>query len=303
MIKTSRQLKDKIRNMTDGLNPVEKSEKAQMLIRNFLMERLLERISLSNYRNNFILKGGMLVASFTGLESRATKDIDTTINALDLDSDNMISVITEILAIDLEDNISYELRGHTEIMDDFDYPGIRFMIGAKFDSIDDTLQVDMSTDDVITPNAVEYQYPLMLEDRKIPLRTYNIETLLAEKLQTIIARGTANTRIRDFYDIYILNKLNKKSIDYTVLRAAYEATSKKRMTLEKSEEIYSVLDYFENTDDGKAIWDNFKKNRYYVGNTSWTDICCSIRELADNVIPEKQELTETEDEDMTLTMS
>lgn len=295
MIKTARQLKDKVRNMTNGLPAASKSEKAQMLIRNFLMERLLERISVSKYKKNFILKGGMLVASYTGLNARATKDIDTTINALDLDPEKMISVLEEIIRIDLDDNISYELKDHEEIMDDFDYPGIRFVIQAKLDTIDLPLQIDLSTDDVITPAAIEYNYKLMLEDRTIPLQTYNLETLLAEKLQTIISRGEANTRIRDFYDIYIISKQYSTEIDYEILRAAFEATSKKRMTIDKSEEIYSVLDYFVSSDEGIALWNNFKRNRYYVGDTSWNEIIDSIRELSRKVVTPKQEMTEDED--------
>lgn len=301
MIKTARQLKDKVRNMTNGLPAASKSEKAQMLIRNFLMERLLERLSVSKYKKNFILKGGMLVASYTGLNARATKDIDTTINALDLDPEKMISVLKEIIRIDLDDNISYELKDHEEIMDDFDYPGIRFVIQAKLDTIDLPLQIDLSTDDVITPAAIEYNYKLMLEDRTIPLQTYNLETLLAEKLQTIISRGEANTRIRDFYDIYIISKQYSTEIDYEILRAAFEATSKKRMTIDKSEEIYSVLDYFVSSDEGIALWNNFKRNRYYVGDTSWNEIIDSIRELSRKVVTPKQEMTE--DEDITPIMS
>ena len=301
MIKTARQLKDKVRNMTNGLPAASKSEKAQMLIRNFLMERLLERLSVSKYKKNFILKGGMLVASYTGLNARATKDIDTTINALDLDPEKMISVLEEIIRIDLDDNISYELKDHEEIMDDFDYPGIRFVIQAKLDTIDLPLQIDLSTDDVITPAAIEYNYKLMLEDRTIPLQTYNLETLLAEKLQTIISRGEANTRIREFYDIYIISKQYSTEIDYEILRAAFEATSKKRMTIDKSEEIYSVLDYFVSSDEGIALWNNFKRNRYYVGDTSWNEIIDSIRELSRKVVTPKQEMTE--DEDITPIMS
>ena len=301
MIKTARQLKDKVRNMTEGLPAASKSEKAQMLIRNFLMERLLERLSVSKYKKNFILKGGMLVASYTGLNARATKDIDTTINALDLDPEKMISVLEEIISIDLDDNISYELKDHEEIMDDFDYPGIRFVIQAKLDTIDLPLQIDLSTDDVITPAAIEYNYKLMLEERTIPLQTYNLETLLAEKLQTIISRGEANTRIRDFYDIYIISKQYSTEIDYEILRAAFEATSKKRMTIDKSEEIYSVLDYFANSKEGIALWNNFKRNRYYVGDTNWNDIIDSIRELARAVIAPTHEMTK--DDNMTPVMN
>ena len=237
MIKTARQLKDKIRNMTNGLNAVQKSEKAQMLIRNYFMECLLERISVSKYRNNFILKGGMLVASYAGLESRATNDIDTTIRAFDLKAEDARKVLEDIFNIDLGDGIHYEISSCSDIMEDFDYPGLRFMVNVQFDRIINTIKIDMSTDDVITPEAVDYEYKLMLEDRSIPIRTYNLETLLAEKLETIVSRGAANTRIRDFYDIHMLTKLKWSAIDFDVLKGAFEATSRKRGTFEKSSEI------------------------------------------------------------------
>lgn len=295
MIKTSMQLKDKVKKMTKGLTPVQKSEKSQMLIRNYLMERLLERVSVSKYRNNFIIKGGMLVASYTGLEARATKDIDTTVRALTLNIDNAEKVLNEIIQIDLEDKIQYKIESHTDIMEDFEYPGIRFMINAKLVPIDYTFQVDISTDDVITPDAVEYEYKVMLEDRTIPLRTYNLETLLAEKLQTIAARGAANTRTRDFYDIYMLTMLKGNEIDTDTLKAAFEATSQKRGTLDKSAEIYPTLDYFKTSPKAMGVWERFKKSSYFVGEISWEDVIESVRTLAEKVILIDEELREEVD--------
>lgn len=147
MITSARQLKDKIGNMTKDLNGVQKSEKAQMLIRNYFMESFLERVSVSRYRNNFILKGGMLVASFTGLQARATKDIDTTINAFNLMLDDAKRVLEDILSTDLGDGIRYEISSAGDIMEDFDYPGLRFFVNVYFDRIRETISIDMSNND------------------------------------------------------------------------------------------------------------------------------------------------------------
>lgn len=226
MIHTSKQLKDKVRNISKGDNDV-----AKALIRTFMMERFLERVSLSKYRNNFILKGGMLVASIVGVDMRATMDIDTTVKALPLNENDAERIISEICAIPLEDGVTFSITSVTNIMTDFEYPGIRMMLEATLDRMRQSIKLDISTDDVITPSAVEYDYKLMFEDRTISLLTYNTETLLAEKVQTIFARGIANTRMRDFYDVYSIVKMNVEKIDKDVLISAFHATCEKRETV------------------------------------------------------------------------
>lgn len=208
MISSSRQLKDKVRNISDG-----NSKKATTLIRNFMMERFLERVSISSYRDNFILKGGMLVASIVGVDMRATMDIDTTVKALPLNEADVQRIIEEICNIPLEDNVSFQIKSTRTIMEEFDYPGIRVMLEATLDRMRQPIKIDISTDDVITPKAVEYDYKLMFEDRTISVLTYNKETLLAEKMQTIINRGIANTRLRDFYDVYSIMNFYGEQIE------------------------------------------------------------------------------------------
>ena len=194
MIHTAKQLKDKVKNMSGG-----NSEVAQALIRTYFMERFLERVSVSEYRNNFILKGGMLVASIVGVDMRATMDIDTTVKALPLNEKDARAIIERIGELQLEDGITFKIKSVKEIMEDFDYPGIRMMIEANLERMRQPFKIDISTDDAITPGAVEYKYKLMFEDRSISVLSYNLETLLAEKMQTILARGLANTRMRDFF--------------------------------------------------------------------------------------------------------
>ena len=276
MIRTAIQLKAKIRNLSQG-----DSTKAQTYIRNFMMERFLERLSLSGYRNNFILKGGMLVASIVGLDLRATMDIDATVSALPLSADTAEKIVNEIIAVEIPDNVSFRITNITGIMEEHDYPGIRVMLEASLDNLRQAIKIDISTGDIITPGAIEYNYPLMFEDRTIPLRCYNIETSLAEKLETIMARGAANTRMRDFYDIYLI--VQQDRYDAAVVKAALAATSKARNTDGRIASLARILHSLETDAVLQTQWENYKADSFYVGDISWSTIMESIKLLAEKV--------------------
>ena len=200
MIKTARQLKDLIRNLSR-----KKSADAQLLMRNYMMERFLDRISLSEYRDKFILKGGMLVAAMVGLDARSTMDLDATVKGTNVNVEDIENLISAIVSVPIDDGVKFQLKSISEIMDEAEYPGIRVNMTATFDGVVTPLKIDISTGDVITPGEVRYSFKLMLEERSIDIWAYNLETVLAEKLETIITRTTTNTRMRDFYDIYILD--------------------------------------------------------------------------------------------------
>lgn len=234
MIKSSNQLKAKIRNVAKG-----DDKAAKALIRIFFMERFLERVSVSDYRDHFILKGGMLVSSLISVNMRTTMDIDTTVKAISLTESNIERIVDEILQIQLEDNVSFKITRIETIMEDFDYPGVRIHLEAHLEKLRQAIKIDISTDDVITPNAIEYEYRLMFEERNIFLHTYNVETMLAEKAQTIINRGIANTRMRDFYDIYELVAVVGYSEE--IGQKAFIETCKKRNTIFSDEKIISEL--------------------------------------------------------------
>lgn len=197
MIHTSTQLKALVRNMSKG-----NSMQAQIIIRNYMMERFLERLSQSKYRDNFILKGGTLVSAMVGLDTRSTLDIDTTIRGFSLTVDEVADIVGEIISIHLEDEVEFQITRISEIMDEAEYPGIRVMMEATLDTMKTPLKLDISTGDVITPKEISYQFKLMFEERTISVLAYNVETVFAEKLETILSRGCANTRMRDFYDLY-----------------------------------------------------------------------------------------------------
>lgn len=266
MITNAVQLKAKIQNLSGG-----DSDKALVLIRNYMMERLLERIAESEFHDNFILKGGMLVSSMVGFDTRSSMDIDTTIEALPLSREKATEIIEKIISIKLGDNVVFRITKILDIMEEHDYSGLRFVIEGNLDKLKQTIKVDISTGDVITPAAIEYSFPLMLEERTIDIYTYNVETLLAEKIETIIARGEANTRMRDFYDLYILTK-DKNNINKKTLVLALEATSRKRNSIELLQDAKQIMEDIEKSEILKKHWDRYMEDSFFIDNLCWQDV-------------------------------
>lgn len=273
MIHSSKQLKDLIRNLSK-----EVGIEAHVLIRKYMMERFLERVSSSKYNGSFILKGGMLVAAFVGVEARATMDIDTTIKGISVTIVDMERTITEISNIDLDDNVKFRIKKVSEIMDEAEYSGIRFSMDAVLDGAVIPLKIDISTGDVITPREIAYSYKLMFEDRTIPIMTYPIETVLAEKLETVISRSITNTRMRDFYDIHIL--LKSQNINADILALALERTAKKRGNFNLLENAESVLKIVKSDENMKRLWNIYQKKFKYAGEYTWDEVIHSVRELS-----------------------
>ena len=273
MIHSSKQLKDLIRNLSK-----EVGIEAHVLIRKYMMERFLERVSSSKYNGSFILKGGMLVAAFVGVEARATMDIDTTIKGIPVTIVDMERTITEISNIDLDDNVKFRIKKVSEIMDEAEYSGIRFSMDAVLDGAVIPLKIDISTGDVITPREIAYSYKLMFEDRTIPIMTYPIETVLAEKLETVISRSITNTRMRDFYDIHIL--LKSQNINADILALALERTAKKRGNFSLLENAESVLKIVKSDEDMERLWNIYQKKFKYAGEYTWDEVIHSVRELS-----------------------
>lgn len=274
MIKSSTAVKARIKNKADG-----DSDKSQIMLRIYLMERLLERISKSKYRDNFILKGGLLVSSLVGVDMRSTMDIDTTVRSLALNKENARKILEEIMAIDLEDGVEFQITKAKEIMEGHEYEGVRFMIDCHLDKLKQTIKIDISTGDEITPRAVAYKLPLIVEDRTIDLWAYNLETLLAEKLETIMVRAEANTRMRDFYDIHVLLRYEGENIDKNILKDAFEATCKRRESETMISELRDVIDKVHNTETMKLQWNNYQRDNYYVGKITWDEVCDSVQKL------------------------
>ena len=276
MITAARQLKDLVRNLSK-----KKSADAQILMRNYMMERFLERISLSEYKNQFILKGGMLVAAMVGLDARATMDLDATIKGTNVSVEDVEMIISQIISIPLDDGVSFRIKRISEIMEEADYPGVRVSMETKFDGVITPLKIDISTGDIITPREIKYNFNLMLENRTIEVWAYNLETVLAEKLETVISRNVTNTRMRDFYDIYILQKPYGEQLSKDVLWDALVATAKKRETLEQieTEDIDEVFDEIQSSSVMENLWKAYQRNYSYSADIPWHTIMKSIRTL------------------------
>lgn len=278
MIKTSTQLKALIRNKAGG-----DSGMAQVLLRNYAMERFLERMSLSDYRDNFILKGGMLISAVVGSQLRSTMDIDTTIRNYPLEIKAVTDMITEIADIPLEDNIVFRMKDVSPIMEEADYTGVRVAMDTYLDKTRIPLKIDISTGDVITPGAVKYSYQLLFEKRNIAVWTYNMETVLAEKLETIISRASLNTRMRDYYDAYVLTK-SGINIDMLQLRDALAATSRRRKSELKIQNYQEALLEIQSSNVMKDQWNTYRQRNSYVGTLDWETVFLCAEDLCQRII-------------------
>lgn len=264
---TPAQLKGRIKSLAQ-----KNHADARILMRIFMMDRFLERVSVSPYRDHFIIKGGILVTSLIGVTLRSTMDIDASIKNEELSEEHLLRMLTEISAIDLDDGITFRVKRAEQIMDEMEYPGIRVAMEAALGPMPIPLKLDISTGDVITPREIRYDYKLLTEDRSIPLWSYNLETILAEKLQTVLARGVLNTRMRDFYDIHELSRIYAETIDVPTLRAAFQATCHKRGTERLLEEGNSILHGLADDPALQKLWASYQKKFSYAADLSYADI-------------------------------
>jgi predicted nucleotidyltransferase component of viral defense system len=275
----SRQIKDLIRNKAKKNNI-----DAQILLRNYMLERLLERISLSKYKWNFILKGGLLIASMVGLDARSTIDMDATIKGYPLNEDNLRNMFNEILQIPVNDDINMTQLGISQIHENSEYECFRMSFSAKVEKTIIPLKVDITTGDVITPREVQYSFSLMLENRSIDILAYNLETVLAEKMETIISRGILNTRMRDFYDLHILKVLQSDNIDCSLLSKAFKSTSIKRALVFTNKNILSELNKIIINPEIKRLWGNYRNKFSYASDIKWDEVIVSLKSLFNTIL-------------------
>ena len=275
---TPEQVKGKIKNVAK-----ETKADARTLMRIYMMERFLERVSISQYKDNFIIKGGILVTAMLGVALRSTMDIDTSIKNQNLSIEDAKGIVNEIKGIDLGDGISFEIKEISNIMDEMEYPGVRLTMNAIMGKLITPMKIDISTGDVITPRAVEFQYKLLLDDRTISLWSYNLETILAEKLQTVLVRGLLNTRIRDFYDIKMLLSIYSQNINYEILKSAFDATCKKRSTENLKNEASRIILVLRNDKKLLSLWESYQKKYSYASDISYKDIIESVLFLLDTI--------------------
>ena len=273
---TPEQIKGRIKSVAKQNNA-----DARTLMRIYMMERFLERLAQSEYRDNFIIKGGILVTAMIGVAHRSTMDIDTSMKNLNLSAEDALRVVNQVKDIDLDDGVSFNVKDVSNIMDEMEYPGIRVTMNANVGRLITPLKIDISTGDVITPRAIEFNYDLLLEDRSISLWSYNLETILAEKLQTVLARGILNTRMRDFYDIRMLLDTYEDKVNKAVLKDAFAATCKKRGTDHLQEQAEEIIKIIEADEQLQVLWRAYQKKYSYAAEIDYASVISGVRKLMD----------------------
>ena len=268
-------LKAKINNISK-----EKKVAPQSVLQIYMLERLLERIAQSKYRDNFILKGGMLISAILGMSSRSTMDMDTTVKGFELTKENATKILNEICEIELDDDITFKMNKIELIREDDDYNGYRATFEAKFkNSMPVIFKIDITTGDAITYKEIEYDYNLLLEDRNIPVWSYNIETILAEKFESVIKRGIAGTRIRDFYDVYMLINTQDEKINKKLLRVAINLTSEHRESLDLIHNWKSTLELLRADEDMQKRWKVYQKTYFYAKDIEYNELLDSVEKV------------------------
>lgn len=275
-MKTAEQMKGAIRNISKktGVNP-------NSLLQMCLFEGILEKLSKSKYRDNFILKGGLLISSLIGVDMRSTMDMDTTIKGIPLNEETIIKIINEILEIKIDSEVNYRLVKLSPIREKDIYEDFCASISCAFGKINAILNIDITTGDVITPKEMNYAYSTILEDIKIPIITYSIETILAEKFETISSRNITTTRARDFYDLYMIFRLYRDQIDIGNLAEAIEKTSKHRATFESVLKHKEVADLLKKSDSIKTLWDKYVKGNPYAKDIEFLETVSIYETIGD----------------------
>lgn len=273
-MKKAMQLKARVKEMA------QKSRvPAQAVLQNFMMERLLERIAVSKYRDMFILKGGMLIASMIGIGSRTTMDMDATLRGFPLSDEAIRATFEDICSIQLDDEVTLTLNSITTIRDEDEYGGYRLAITARYEGINTPVKIDLTTGDVITPKAILYKFPSSFEKKSIDVWAYNIETILAEKVETILRRGILNTRPRDFYDVYILTKTRGDMINKKTFSTALTATAEKRLSTASVRDRENTLAAIQTDPLMKQRWELYSKENFYANEIEFDEVMTSIVEI------------------------
>lgn len=273
-MKTSEQIKGAIRNISKktGVNP-------NSLLQMCLFEGILEKLSKSKYSENFILKGGLLISSLIGVDMRSTMDMDITIRGIPLNEVSITKILNEILVIEIDADIEYKLIKLSPIRQEDVYEDFCASISCIFGKINATLNIDITTGDVITPREMNYSYSKILEEGTIPIMTYTIETILAEKFETISSRNITTTRARDFYDLYMIYSIYKDKIDKGILRKAIERTSKYRGSFETALQYKEIVELFRESETLKELWKKYTQNNPYTKDVDFLDTISIYEEI------------------------
>ena len=280
MIKNRDSLKAKASNLSKKTDIPNK-----YLIQNFMFEALLKRISKSKYKDKFIIKGGLLLSSIFGVNLRSTMDLDTTIKGLPLDKETITKVINEIISIDINDNVKLDIENIKDIREEELYSGFEVNLKAEFDGLNTNLMIDITTGDVITYKEVEFKYSTLFDNETINIMTYNYETIIAEKFESIISRNIDNTRMKDYYDLYMFVNLKWNDINKNTLRKAIVNTSKARDTLDYIDNASKYIELISDDSKLKSLWNSYRNNYEYAKDIEFVDTINAIKEIDKLIIP------------------
>ena len=273
---TPEQIKGRIKNIAE-----KKDLRPQEVLQMFLFERVLERLSASEYKSNFILKGGLLISSMIGISERTTMDMDTTVRGIQMEEDEIVEIVKKIIAIDVDDGIQFEFQRIEPIREDDAYNNFRIHLIAKYGKINNPMKMDVTTGDVITPAAIRYDYPLILSEKTVSILAYSLETILAEKYETIIRRNIGTTRARDFYDLYMLCRQHWDEIRFEVLHDAVQHTAKKRGSLEELCDWKDILKEIREEPQLYTLWRNYVAENKYAEGLEFHVILDIVDEIAE----------------------
>jgi predicted nucleotidyltransferase component of viral defense system len=253
----------------------------QAALQIYCLERFLERMSMSEKRNCFILKGGFLISAMIGVEHRSTMDIDATIKGFDVNQENVSNIFKGICEIKIDDQLDFVFDRVEDIRETDDYPGIRVFLKAQYGKMDTTLTVDVTTGDSIVPSEIKFAYKCVFDDKVIPVMAYPVENVFAEKLETIISRGIANTRPRDYYDVHILYLVKKDAIDFNILKQALESTARKRGSYDIMKNYPHILNVILNDTSQNNFWKRYVSKNLFAKGITFQEVVESAKTLLD----------------------
>ena len=253
------------------------------LYQRFMFERILERISVSKYNENFILKGGLLLSAMLGINSRSTRDMDISIKGIDVSQEKMLKILNEILSIDIDDKVKFEVVNITDIRADDEYGGNKYHLVGRLENLKVSLEIDISTGDEITPKELNFEYISIFDNKKINIGTYNIETILSEKVETILRRGKYNTRMKDYYDVYFFLTKLKNEINLEIFKQALNNTLRKREAFDYYNDYKQILNGLTNDERINNYWNTYKKKNKYAENIEFDELIKVLEKFLDNI--------------------
>ncbi len=278
MIKNKDSLKAKAKNLA-----LKNNIDSSYILQTFMFEALLKRIEKSNYKDNFIIKGGFLLSSLFGVDNRTTLDLDTTLKGISLTKENIEKIIDEIINIDVDDNIEFSIFSIKDIRLEEKYSGFCVHLNANFEGLKKHLLIDITTGDVITYREINFSYKTIFDDEIINIMAYNIETIVAEKFEAILSKNIENTRMKDYYDLYIFTSLKWDKIDKEILKKAILNTCNNRESNEYLNDSDYYIDMICKNEFIKKLWNDYKNKYSYAKNISFEDTIKVIEKINDVV--------------------